>query len=59
MRKLKKRKKTTHTSNGTKVRRKKLKLNIKLAIILAVIAMLLICYVIWMSVIIKNIKDTD
>ena len=45
MRKLKKRKKTTHTSNGTKVRRRKLKLNIKLAIILAVIAMLLICYV--------------
>ena len=45
MRKIKKRKKITHTNSGTKVRRRKLSLNIKLAILLAVIAILLICYV--------------
>lgn len=45
MRKIKKRKKITHTNSGTKVRRRKLSLNIKLAILLAVIAGLLICYV--------------
>ena len=46
MRKIKKRKKSTNSNNGTvKVRRRKLSLNIKLAILLAAIAGLLICYI--------------
>lgn len=45
MRKIKKRKKSTYTSNGTKIRRRKLTWNIKLAILLAAVAALLICYI--------------
>ena len=47
MRKLKKRKKSTNSNNnGTfKIKRRKLGLNVKLAIVLAAIAALLICYI--------------
>ena len=45
IKKIKKRKKTTHTNSGIKIRRRKLGLNVKLAIVLAAIAALLICYV--------------
>ena len=46
MRKIKKRKKsTTHTNSGVKIRRRKLTWNIKLAIFLAAIAALLVCYI--------------
>ena len=46
MRKIKKRKKSTTNNNGiVKVKRRKLSLNIKLAILLAAIAALLICYI--------------
>ena len=45
IKKIKKRKKTTHTNSGVKIRKRKLGLNVKLAILLAVIAALLICYV--------------
>ena len=46
MRKIKKRKKsTTRTNSGVKIRRRKLTWNIKLAIFLAAIAALLVCYI--------------
>ncbi len=45
MRKIKKRKKITHTSTNSTNKRRKLGINIKIAIILAIIAILLICYI--------------
>mgnify|MGYP003303739864 CR=1 FL=1 len=45
MRKIKKRKKITHTSTNSTNKRRKLGINIKIAIILAIIAILLVCYI--------------
>ena len=45
MRKIKKRRKNTTHNSGTKIKRRKLAWNIKLAILLAAIAALLICYI--------------